>query len=56
MVILLILVHKNVYRIRFQEIKIGGLGSFEKSSFSHFSSWENDFPVVKSGFWGHISH
>ena len=24
-----------------------------KSSFSHFSSWENDFPVVKSGFWGH---
>ena len=26
-----------------------------KSSFSHFSSWENDFPVVKSGVWGHIS-
>ena len=20
------------------------------------SPWENDFPVVKSGFWGHISH
>ena len=27
-----------------------------KSSFSHISLWENDFPVVKSGFWGHISH
>ena len=27
-----------------------------KSTFSHISSWENNFPVVKSGFWGHISH
>ena len=43
-------VHKNVYRIRFQEIKIGSLEGFEKRHFSHFTSWENDFSVVKSGF------
>ena len=30
MVIFLIFVHKNVYRIRFQEIKIGSLEGFEK--------------------------
>ena len=29
---------------------------FRKRHFSHFSSWEKHFPVVKSGFWGHISH
>ena len=49
----------NIYwviRSRFQEIKIGSWEGFEKIEFSHFSSWENDFPVVKSGFWGHISH
>ena len=37
-----------VCRIGFQEIKI--------CPFSHFSSWENVFSEVKSGFWGHISH
>ena len=32
----------NVCRIRFQEITIGVEGFLRKSSFSHFSSWEND--------------
>ena len=56
MVNFLIVVHKNVYRIRFQAIKIGSLEAFEKNELFHFFSWENDFLVVKSGFWGHISH
>ena len=33
MVIFFIFVHKNVYRIRFQEIKIGSLEDFEKIEF-----------------------
>ena len=33
MVDLLISVHKNVYRIRFQKIKIGPLKGFEKKAF-----------------------
>ena len=33
MVIFLIFVHKNVYRIRFQKIKIGPLKGFEKKAF-----------------------
>ena len=32
-VIFFIFVHKNVYRIRFQEIEIGSLESFEKKAF-----------------------
>ena len=36
--------------------KSGIEGVLRKSTFSHFSSWENDFPVVKSGFWGNNSH
>ena len=36
--------------------KLGVYGVLRKSSFSHFSSWENDYPVVKSGFWGQIFH
>ena len=31
-------------------------GNFRYGPFPCFCSWENDFPVVKSGFWGHISH
>ena len=33
MVIFFIFVHKNVYRIRFQKIKIGPLKGFEKKAF-----------------------
>ena len=33
---------------------VGGV-SLLQAPFSHFSSWENHFPVVKSGFWGLIS-
>ena len=33
MVIFFIFVHKNVYRIRFQKIKIGPLKGFEKKEF-----------------------
>ena len=33
MVNFLIFVHKNVYRIRFQKIKIGQLKGFEKTAF-----------------------
>ena len=50
-----IFVHKNVYRIGFQKIKIRPWEDFELWPFSHFSSLENNFPVVKSGFWGIIS-
>ena len=28
----------------------------KSSFFLHFSTWENNFPVAKSGFWGHNSH
>ena len=37
MVIFFIFVHKNVYRIRFQKIKIGPLKGFEKKAFFSLS-------------------
>ena len=37
MVIFLIFLHKNVYRIRFQEIKIRPLKGFEKFAFCFFA-------------------
>ena len=50
MVNFLIFVHKNVYRIRFQKIKIVSLEGFEKIEFFSLFLMRYDFPVVKSGF------
>ena len=36
--------------------KSGNEGVLSWGRFSHFSSWEKHFPVVESGFWGHISY
>ena len=40
MVTFLIFVHKNVYRIRFQEIKIRPLKGFEKFAFWFFAHYK----------------
>ena len=37
-------------------LKIGSKVPQKLGPFSHFFSWEKDFPVDKSGFWGHISY
>ena len=41
---------ENVSVVTKKNSKSGRWGILRKSSFSHFSSRENDFPVVKSGF------
>jgi len=50
MVIFLIFVHKNVYRIRFKEIKIGSLEGFEKIEFFPLFLMRKRVSVVRSGF------
>ena len=47
MVNFLIFVHKNVYRIRFQKIKIGPLRGFEKSLICSFRALEVPEPRVR---------
>ena len=43
-----ICVHKNLYRIGFQEIKIGSLQGFEKIKFSHISAMRKR---LRNHFW-----
>ena len=51
MVIFFIFVHKNVYRIRFQKIKIGPLKGFEKKGiFLTFSHEKTTFQWSKITF------
>ena len=37
-------------------LKLSYCKFLRKRHFPPFSSWENQFSVTKSGFWGHISH
>ena len=56
MVIFLFLCTKMYIDLDSKRSKSGVNGVLRKLSFSYFSSKENDFPVVKSGFGGHLSH
>ena len=48
--IFFIFMQKNVYRIRFQEIKIGSLEGFEKIEFFPLFLMRKRVSVVRSGF------
>ena len=52
----LIFVQKMLIEIDSKRSKSAHERVLRKRHFSNFSSWENDFQVVKSGLWGHISH